>query len=157
MLTFTSFAPLLHPVVSPARYVILLLSAGVASGLAWRYDTSRRHPESSAPAISKSQGILGWFQHPSSWTGGQVRYEAQGASGIVCGVIAASAMLQPRAALPILLLQVGFDTFMLINMPDRLGIAHSAHLGGSAAGFVWYVTIGRKFGGLLGRQRFITP
>ena len=85
---------------------------------------------------------------------------ALGASAMVMGLGAAAAMLRPWqqvllfgfVPMPMILLApayVGFDTYMLQSENSRIG--HAAHLGGAAFGVIWYIILGRRFGGLLGR------
>ena len=81
---------------------------------------------------------------------------ALGASGVVMGLGAAASLLSPNTTMlllgvvpvPLWLLIGGYAAYDMYYLSEKSRIAHSGHLGGLAAGTIYYFLALRRFGGV---------
>ncbi|KAK5699346.1 hypothetical protein LTR17_023315 [Elasticomyces elasticus] len=152
MFSFLSFGGMLAgvPGLTGVRMLTLGLGSALAGSAAWLY-------ERQAPATANTvwDRAVASFREGNSALG---QASALGASGLVMGVGAAATCFMPQARMfifffeaPLWLSMLGFvaiDTYFVGS--DLTGIGHSAHLGGVAFGFAYYLLSLRRFGGVLG-------
>ncbi|KAK5699957.1 hypothetical protein LTR97_006091 [Elasticomyces elasticus] len=152
MFSFLSFGGMLAgvPGLTGVRMLTLGLGSALAGSAAWLY-------ERQAPVTANSvwDRAVASFREGNSALG---QASALGASGLVMGVGAAATCFMPQARMfifffeaPLWLSMLGFvaiDTYFVGS--DLTGIGHSAHLGGVAFGFAYYLLSLRRFGGVLG-------
>ena len=145
-MAFRAFATLISLAgVGPMTLTSLCLGSAIAGSTAFLYqhfDKDRQRTQS-----RWGLNVSGPQQIPSGL----------GASGMVMGVGAAATFLMPFAGMQIFpipitiplwmltALYVGVDTYFLhANSP----VGHSAHLGGSVFGFLYYFVHLRRYGGV---------
>ncbi|KAI1611301.1 hypothetical protein EDD36DRAFT_466252 [Exophiala viscosa] len=119
--TFTHY--LIHTGITPVHYAGAIVGTAIIGNLAWLFHQARKEKVSGQPA------------------------RALGLSGVVMGLGAAASFAAPRAQvalfgivpMPIwafMAAYIAFDTYMVDSPTSRIG--HAAHLGGAAAGAVYY-------------------
>ncbi|KAK3620084.1 hypothetical protein LTR56_023622 [Elasticomyces elasticus] len=152
MFSFLSFGGMLAgvPGLTGVRMLTLGLGSALAGSAAWLYE--RQAPATANTVWDKA---VASFREGNSALG---QASALGASGLVMGVGAAATCFMPQARMfifffeaPLWLSMLGFvaiDTYFVGK--DLTGIGHSAHLGGVAFGFAYYLLSLRRFGGVLG-------
>ncbi|KAK5686083.1 hypothetical protein LTS10_002197 [Elasticomyces elasticus] len=152
MFSFLSFGGMLAgvPGLTGVRMLTLCLGSALAGSAAWLYE--RQAPATANTVWDKA---VASFREGNSALG---QASALGASGLVMGVGAAATCFMPQARMfvfffeaPLWLSMLGFvaiDTYFVGK--DMTGIGHSAHLGGVAFGFAYYLLSLRRFGGVLG-------
>ncbi|KAK7743368.1 hypothetical protein SLS62_010642 [Diatrype stigma] len=131
MISFNAFAGFAIMSGVPLPTLLALgVGSGLASDMACLYDWNRKRKET--PGL--------------------------GASGVISGLGTAMACMRPMASFGIILIPVGiplsllmvgyiaYDSYRLNSEESNVG--HSAHLGGSAFGVVFYMLFLRKYGGV---------
>lgn len=148
LLTWSNFAPALY-MLPTSHFTTLIFGSAIASSAAWLYQQKSQNsssPGSASSSITRSKDV------PRS---------ALGSSGIVSGLLATVTMFAPTARvalfgiiqMPLWVSFAGYifvDTYMMQSERSRIG--HSAHLGGSAFGILYYTILLRRFGGILGKR-----
>lgn len=137
LLAFTSFAGfLVHmPGLGPIKFSTLIFGSVLGGSLAFL-----RNDQAESNRFSHRVGL--------------------GFSGAVSGLVTAVAAITPWTQvriwgvlpMPMILMAMGYvaiDTYFMREGGSKIG--HDAHLGGAAAGTLWYIFFGRRFGGLLAR------
>lgn len=131
MISFNAFAgfAIMNGVPLPAL-LALGVGSGLASDMACLYDWNRKRKE--VPGL--------------------------GASGVISGLGTAMACMRPMASFGIILIPIGiplsllmvgyiaYDSYRLNS--EKSNVGHSAHLGGSAFGVLFYMLFLRKYGGV---------
>lgn len=141
MIAFTSLSGILAITLPPTHFVGLIGGSAIASSVAWLY-TESNNPKSSR----------------------YIQRNALGSSGVVSAVVANAALFYPTSRMLVFfvvpfpmwataLAWSAYDYYAVTyNVESPIG--HAAHLGGTAFGLLYYVLIGRRFGGILGPHRW---
>ncbi|CAK3969842.1 Integral membrane protease [Lecanosticta acicola] len=146
MVTLHAFGSVLaSSAINPSSLVVMSVSFGVLSSCALLYWLKSKGLDK-----GKRQIRRGFLQRP---TQSITIYSGLGASGILCGLGAAATCLAPfqrmiLAVIPMPLFMCtavffAVDTYFL-NKESQVG--HAAHLGGSVAGFAYYLAFLRNHG-----------
>ncbi|KAI7153141.1 hypothetical protein KC349_g8550 [Hortaea werneckii] len=172
MLSLKAFATILTriPGIRAPHIIFLATGSALASSFAFlSHDNSRRQ--------NKDQGSTNLIGRTISGSNRQITRgipgarpvgverprSALGASGMVLGFGAAATCLAPFTSMSVMFLPVpvplwvltvvyaAVDTYFLDDARSPVG--HSAHLGGTVFGAVFYLGFLRRFGGVLGRGR----
>ncbi|KAI6923324.1 hypothetical protein KC355_g16982 [Hortaea werneckii] len=141
--------------------------SALAASLAFlSHDNSRRQNQDQGPTNPIGRTISGSNRQITRGIPGaspgieRPRSSALGASGMVLGFGAAATCLAPFTSMTVMFLPVpvplwvlavvyaAVDTYFLDDARSR--VAHSAHLGGTVFGAVFYLGFLRRFGGVLG-------
>ena len=134
-LSIASLAPYVSIALPPLQFAGLLAGSAVAASSTWLYVESRRVSSSFGPPR-----------------------QALGASGIAMGLLASAALYNPFARIVVFVVPmpmwVGASVLTAIDAAMMLSggespIGHSAHLGGAAFGLLYYVFVGRRYGGIM--------
>ncbi|RMX82851.1 hypothetical protein D0869_05753 [Hortaea werneckii] len=169
MLSLKAFATILTriPRIRAPHLIFLATGSALAGSLGFLYhDSSRRQNKDQAPDNLIGRTISGSDRQitrgiPGARSPGvESRRSALGASGMVLGFGAAATCLAPSTSMTVMFLPVPVPLWMLTAVyaavdtyfldDARSPVGHSAHLGGTVFGAVFYVGFLRRFGGVLG-------
>ncbi|KAI7302326.1 hypothetical protein KC326_g9001 [Hortaea werneckii] len=166
MLSLKAFATILTriPGIRAPHIIFLATGSALAGSLGFLYhDASRRQTQAQAPDTPIGRTISGPNRQitrgipGASPVGPRSSSSALGASGIVLGFGAAATCLAPFTSMSVMFLPVpvplwvltavyaAVDTYFLDDARSPVG--HSAHLGGTVFGAVFYLGFLRRFGG----------
>ena len=131
------------PGIGAVHIISITLGSALAGSFAYLYHERTRRPRDTRWGPNA--------QHVSHTT------SALGASGVVLGIGAAGTCLMPFASMfilpipvpiPLWLVTIGYAAFDIYGLDSGSRIGHSAHLGGSIYGALYYFANLRRYGGV---------
>lgn len=148
MISFYAFGSIMSwiPGIGAVHVISLSIGSAVAGSLSWLYHQQTKNPQSQDRRWGPNA------QHVS-----QIMSAAQGASGMVMGAAAAATCLMPFAPMNLMFIPIPIPLWIVTSLYAAVDIwyldsgsriGHSAHLGGSIYGVLYYLAYLRGHGGV---------